>query len=128
MAAINVDMIAKEIMQSLEVYCEKTVQDVEYAVYLVARETVEELIETSPVGATGNYAESWAYRKNPKSGIYFSGMVVYSKKPDYRKAHLLEFGHEAVDGSFVDPRPHIKAAEEKAGVWMDEQLNRRLRG
>lgn len=54
-------------------------------------------------------------------------MVVYSKKPEYRKTHLLEKGHDAVDGSFVEPRPHIAQAEEKAIRWLDDQLNKTRR-
>lgn len=128
MAAINVDRIANEIMQELEIYMANTVEDVEAAVKLVARETAEELRETSPVGPTGYYAKSWSYRRSPDRGKDYMSMVVYNKKPNYGKAHLLENGHAAVDGSFVSARPHIKAAEEKAGKWMYEQLTRKSGG
>ena len=128
MAVINVDKIATEIMLELEVYAANTVEAVEAAVQLVARETAAELRETSPVGPTGDYAKSWAHRRNPDKGKDYMSMVVYSKKPQYGKAHLLENGHAAVDGSFVSARPHIKAAEEKAGEWLDEQLTRKLGG
>lgn len=128
MAAINVDKLANEIMRNLEIYKANTIQDIGHVVKLVARETATELQETSPVGATGDYAPSWSYTRNKDKGKDFMDMVVYSKKPNYRKTHLLEFGHAAVDGSFVSARPHIKAAEEKAGEWLDEQLTRKLRG
>lgn len=128
MAAINVDQIASEIRKELDVYLANTVEDIEHAVQLVAKETAAALRETSPVGPTGKYAPSWAYRRNPDAGKDYMGMVVYSKKPHYRKTHLLENGHATVNGRFVAARPHIKTAEEKAGVWMDEQLTKNLKG
>lgn len=124
MAVIDVDKLAIEIMRNLEIYKANTIEDVERAVKLVARETAAELQETSPVGPTGDYAPSWAYRRNPDKGKEYMDMVVYSKKPQYRKTHLLENGHAAVDGSFVSARPHIKAAEKKAGEWLDMQLTK----
>lgn len=127
MAAINVDQLATSIMSELQTYVDNTLEDVQHAVKVVAKATAEELQETSPVGSTGDYAESWAYRRSPDSGKDFGDMVVYNKKPNYRKTHLLEKGHRAVDGSFVDARPHIEQAEEKALTWLDEQLNRTRR-
>lgn len=126
MAVINVDQIANTIMKELEIYQQNTIEDVEYAVKLVAKETAAELRETAPIGPTGEYAPSWSHRRSPEAGKDFMSMVVYSKKPQYRVTHLLEKGHEAVDGSWVAPRPHIAAAEEKAGGWMEDQLTKRL--
>lgn len=127
MATINIDQLATAIMQELETYTENTIEDVTHAVKLVAKATAEELRETSPVGATGDYSENWSYRRSPDKGKSFMDMVVYNKKPEYRKTHLLEKGHRAVDGSFVDARPHIAKAEEKASIWLDEQLNKTRR-
>lgn len=126
MATINVDQLTNEIMKELDTYTANTVADVEYAVQLVARETAAELRETSPVGATGDYAKSWSYRRSPDRGKDYMSMVVYSKKPNYAKSHLLERGHDAVDGSFVAARPHIAAAEEKASEWLEEELTKKL--
>ena len=126
MTVINVDQIANTIMQELEIYQQNVVEDVEYAVKLVAKETAAELRETSPIGPTGEYAPSWSHRRAPDAGKDFMSMVVYSKKPQYRVTHVLEKGHEAVDGSWVGPRPHIAPAEEKAGIWMADQLTKRV--
>lgn len=127
MSAINVDKLATEIMNSLKSYSEITDQDIHDAIKLVAKQTSEHLKQTSPK-RTGAYADSWFRRLNPDQSKDCFSMVVYNKKPHYRLAHLLEYGHSSVDGSFVSARPHIKAAEEKAGEWLDEQLTRKLRG
>lgn len=126
MAAINIDQLANEIMKDLEIYAANTIEDVEHYVKVVARETAAELRETSPVGATGDYAKSWDYRRNPNKGKDYMAMVVYSKKPNYSLTHLLEKGHDAVDGSFVAARPHIAAAEKKAGIWLEDLLTKNL--
>lgn len=126
MAVINVDQIANTIMQELEIYQQNTIEDVEYAVRLVAKEAAAELRETAPIGPTGEYAPSWSHRGSPNAGKDFMSMVVYSKKPQYRIAHLLERGHDAVNGTWVYPRPHIKIVEEKAVNWMEDMLTKKI--
>lgn len=128
MAVINVDHLAMEIMQVTEIYLVNTVADVKYAVDVVAREAVAELRETAPIGHTGDYADSWSHRLNPYAGKDHHSRVVYSKRPNYGKTHLLEKGHMAVDGSWVAPRQHIAPVEEKAGNWMMDMLTKRIGG
>lgn len=128
MAVINVDQLAAEIMSVTEVYVANTVEDVKYAVDLVAREAVAELKETSPIGSTGDYADSWSHRIHPDKGKDYHCRVVYSKKPNYRLTHLLEKGHDTVNGTWVHPRQHIAQVEEKAGHWMEDMLTKRLGG
>lgn len=127
MATINVDQLAIEIMRNLEIYRANTVEDVKHAVEVVARESAAELRETSPT-MSGDYANSWTYGRDKKPGKNYMSMIVYSKKPHYRKTHLLENGHDAVDGSFVNARSHIKAVEKKAGEWMDIMLTKPIGG
>lgn len=123
---INVDRLAETIMQDLTIYAQNTIADVEYAVNKVANLAKDELQETSPVGATGEYSKSWAVRRHPGRGKDYKAKVVYSKRPQHGKTHLLEKGHEAQDGSFVSARPHIEKVEEKAGQWMMDLLTQRL--
>lgn len=83
MAVINVDQVATEIMKQLDVYKANTLEDVEYAVKLVARETAAELRDTAPIGPTGDYAESWSHRRHPDKGKDYMSMVYH---PDQRAA------------------------------------------
>lgn len=123
---VNVDRLAETIMHDLEVYAQNTIEDVEYAVNQTAKLAREELQETSPVGPTGEYSKSWAVRRHPYAGKDYHSKVVYAKRPQHGKTHLLEKGHEAVDGSFVAARPHIARVEEKAQRWMYDLLAGRL--
>lgn len=128
MAAINVDTLAMEIMKNLEIYTGNTVEDVDYAVKVVAREAAAELRDTSPVGTTGDYSKSWSYKRSRDSGKDYMCMVVYSKKPDYAKTHLLEDGHYAVNESWVSARPHIRRVEEMSARWLEDMLTKNLKG
>ena len=128
MAVINIDEIANELMKELDIYVANTVEDIDYAVKLVAKETAAELRETAPIGNTGDYAESWSHKRNRTSGKDYMSMVVYSKKPNHSLTHLLEKGHDTVNGTWVDPIPHIAPAEEKAERWMEDMLTKKLGG
>lgn len=115
MAKINIDELANEILRFSEIYQANTMEGIAKAVKQVAKETAAELRKTSPVGATGDYSKSWSYRRDPHRGKTRYKMVVYSKRPQYRKTHLLEHGHKNADtGRFVPARPHIKMVEVKA--------------
>jgi hypothetical protein len=114
MAKINLDQLADTILQDLDLYLANTVEDIEYAVKETAKDTVAELRQSSPADS-GDYAESWNYKKdNTMRGKWYRSMVVYSKKPFYALTHLLERGHAKVNGGRVDARPHIKQAEDMA--------------
>lgn len=115
-------------MQNLEIFAQNTVQDVEYAVNKTAKLAVDELQDTSPVGPTGKYSQSWGSKRWDGRGKDYHSKVVFSKKPHYRLTHLLEKPHAAVDGSFVAARPHIKQVEQKAQRWMYDLLTARLSG
>ena len=93
-----------------------TVQKILWTAFIIIR-----------IGYTGDYAQSWAYKRWKNHGDDYMDMVIHAKKPEYRKTHLLEKGHEAVDGSFVAARPHIAQAEEKAVRWLDDMLNKPTR-
>lgn len=129
MAAINVDKLAVEVMRNLEIYQGNTTENVVQAVEETAEETVAELNETSPKSpGGGDYAESWkSKRDNKMRGKWRMSMVVYSKDPDYRLTHLLEFGHAKVNGGRVKALPHIRKAEDNALVRLHAKLVRNLR-
>ncbi len=115
-------------MTELQVYAEATTEIVEEAVLETAKETVNELRITSPVGDTGDYAESWKYKRDSEAkGKNKYNMIVYSKKPNYRLTHLLEHGHAKVNGGRTKAIPHIKNAEETAIKRLENKILRGIR-
>lgn len=129
MAKIDIDKLSLTVIQTLKEYSELTAQEVEKAVVATAKETVKELKTTSPVGATGEYAKSWTYKRDGEaSGRSRFNMIVHSKKPDYRLTHLLEHGHAKVNGGRVAAIPHIKAAEINAEKRLLEKLKSGIGG
>ena len=123
MARVNVDKLSLEILRELKVYQNNTVESVTKAVVETAKETVKELRRISPVGQTGEYAKNWAYKRDPElRGKWRFSMVVYSKKPDYRLTHLLEYGHAKVNGGRVQGIPHIRIAEQHAIKLLEQKL------
>lgn len=128
MAKINVDKLSLEVLRQLEIYRNNTLESVKRAVIETAKETAVELRETAPVGQTGDYAQSWTYRRDPDlRGAWRYSMVVYSKKPDYRLTHLLEHGHAKVNGGRVSSKPHIKKAELRAIERLDQKLRKNIK-
>ena len=114
MAKINIDQLANEILKDLEMFQNATIEVVKDAIDRSAKMTVQDLNETSPK-RTGTYAKSWDTKRDSKlTGKYRYSRVVYSKVPEYRLTHLLEFGHAKKNGGRTKAQEHISPAEETA--------------
>lgn len=114
---VNIDKLSLSVINELETYKKLTVEIMEEAVKKTAKETVADIRERAEkeFSGTGAYAKSWAAKRDKDlRGKYKYSMVVYSKSPYYRIAHLLEKGHAKVSGGRVMGRAHIAPAEEIA--------------
>lgn len=60
---------------------------------------------------SAHYADNWAV-KDTTTRLTVSD-IIYNKKPTYRLAHLLEYGHAKVGGGRVPAQVHIKPIEEE---------------
>lgn len=126
MAKIDIDKLSLEVMKELEAYRETTVEAMQNAVKTTARETVKLLERTSPEDR-GNYEKSWAYKRDKNiKGKHRYDMVVYAKKYQYAKTHLLENGHAKRGGGRVEGIPHIKPAEDFAFKLLETELRKNL--
>lgn len=130
MSAVNIDKLAIEVMRNLQVYRSATVDIITDAVKDTAKKTVEKLHADSPE-REGNYAQSWAWKKDPNiRGAYRFSVVVYSKSPHYRLAHLLEKGHALVRGGrkigSAKAIPHIADAEALAIDMLTDEIVSRI--
>lgn len=123
MAKIKVGEMAQAIAESLEEYAGLLQRDLDESVDAVSKETVAELRKDakSKFGGTGEYAESWASKKDVGSTTEYS-RTLYVKDPHYRLTHLLEFGHAKVNGGRVEGRPHIAPAEQRAVQKLERRL------
>lgn len=123
MAEIKVGEMAHAIAESLEEYAGLLQRDLDESVDAVSKETVAELRKDakSKFGGTGEYAKSWASKKDVGSTTEYS-RTLYVKDPHYRLTHLLEFGHAKVNGGRVEGRPHIAPAEQRAAQKLERRL------
>ena len=139
MSKIDVDRLSLEVMKILDAYKDVTVDIMKDAVERTAKETVAEVrrnIASSGIKDTGNpsYAKNWAKKRDKNlSGRYKYDMVVYSKPPKYRIAHLLEKGHDLKRAGktlrtirgFSHVKPGEDYAVEKLEQYIKEGIERK---
>ena len=115
--------LASAIAESLEEYAGLLQLDLEESVDAVSKETVAEIRKDvkSKFGGTGDYAKSWASKKDVGSTTEYS-RTLYVKDPHYRLTHLLEDGHANARGGGRTPaHPHIGLAEARAQDYLEEK-------
>lgn len=122
---VNIDKLAVEVYDRLMQYQKVTLDVMENAVENTAKLTAMDINERAAEKFDGNkYSRSWSYKKDGsiKGRLAFS-MVVYSKKPYYRIAHLLEKDHAGVNGGrVVKGREHIAPAAVAAEKTLETYL------
>ena len=115
--------------------CEETVEEVNVAIGEAGNAAKDYLLSNSPVdtsksaklhirggklkGSSGLYRKGWRMKTYTENGV--KAVKVYNETC-YQLTHLLEFGHLAKNGKFVQPVPHIKQAEELAERVLEDEL------
>lgn len=123
MANIPIDQLAAEIAQAVQEYTEDVSVAIEQKVDEVAKEVRNEIERTAPKN-TGKYAKGFTITKQDNSGQ--ARRVIWNKK-DYRRVHLLEFGHAKVNGGRVPAYPHLRPAYDKYGAKLPDVIKRIIR-
>lgn len=104
---VQISGINNEIAKIMAEYSKEVEVNLDLAKTTIAKQTAQNLKETSPKGDRDSYAKGWTVSN-------VNGKQVVHNKTDYRLTHLLENGHAKVNGGRVDGIPHIRPAEEKA--------------
>ena len=123
------------VVSALNRECNNTVEEVDKAITEAGRAALDYLFENSPVdtsksaklhirggklkGSSGLYRKGWRMKTYTENGV--KAVKVYNETC-YQLTHLLEFGHLAKNGKFVQPVPHIKQAEELAERILEDKL------
>ncbi len=123
------------VVSALNRECNNTVEEVDKAITEAGRAALDYLLENSPVdtsksaklhisggklkGSSGLYRKGWRMKTYTENGV--KAVKVYNETC-YQLTHLLEFGHLAKNGKFVQPVPHIKQAEELAERILEDKL------
>ena len=123
------------VVTALNRECNNTVEEVDKAITEAGRAALDYLLNNSPVdtsksarlhisggklkGSSGLYRKGWRMKTYTENGV--KAVKVYNETC-YQLTHLLEFGHLAKNGKFVQPVPHIKQAEELAEMILEDKL------
>lgn len=116
----TIDGMAKAIAAELDAFT----LDAQEATTEAVNETATEALKVVKTKAKtlgwsgGPYYKALKARKAAR-GLNVTAYV-YAEAPHYRLVHLLEHGHRAVNGRWVDARPHFEAGQE----FIDENIER----
>ena len=135
MSRVSSEFDVTAVVSALNRECNNTVEEVDKAVAEAGRAALDYLLENSPVdtsksaklhisggklkGSSGLYRKGWRMKTYTENGV--KAVKVYNETC-YQLTHLLEFGHLAKNGKFVQPVPHIKQAEELAEMILEDKL------
>lgn len=121
---IRTDQLTSAVMDGLKEYADLAADDMKKAVKKAGASVRKEIQQDAP-SDTGDYAKSWAVKKEKESSDSIC-LIVHSKNR-YQLAHLLEHGHAKRGGGRVAGKSHIAPAEEKAARQLEEEIERSLR-
>lgn len=125
MANIRIDQLAEAITSAVRSYTADVSEAIEKKVDEVAEAVLQDTKRTAPV-RTGKYRKGFAKTKRTKPGQGYKGYYIWNKK-DYRRVHLLEFGHAKRSGGRVAAKPHLRPAFDRNAEQLQEDIKRIIR-
>lgn len=110
---VKIPDFERQLSNILKKYSKDTGEKIHAAAKAIAKSAALEVKRDSPVGSREkHYKDSW--KSKDVGSRLIPGFVVYSAKPNYRIAHLLEKGHAKRNGGRTNPIVHIAPAEQRA--------------
>ena len=123
----GIEDFADAVMEALQEEAERVEELSREEITATAKEALQTLRNHPNIPVkTGDYKKSFALKKKTDSTGEFS-YTLYNKSPEYRKAHLLEYGHAKRGGGRVKAYPHWKDAQRVVDE-LPERLKRRIEG
>lgn len=120
---IRIDQLAAEIAGAVREYTEDVSAGIDKEVDDTTDKVLRE-VRSLARKRTGEYAKG--FTKTNKSLPGKRRYVVWNRK-DYRRVHLLEFGHAKVGGGRVRAYPHLGPAHDRYAGEMQENIRRIIR-
>lgn len=120
------DSISLQVDKILNDYTVEVKRAAMNAIDSTAKESVQRLRQTSPVGRgnnAGEYAKSWSIKRehDKQKGL---ATVIVRNKDHYQLTHLLEHGHALPQGGRTKAQPHIAPVND----WAANEVVRRIEG
>lgn len=128
---VSMDDFAPTISRLLDDYEENVREAINQAVLDAGKQALKTVREKSPVrkGTKGG-----KYRKSWKMAVGTVGTIVPSKKATIYNAkygplvHLLEDGHQKMNGGRVEGIPHVRPAYEEADRTLETRVAQAIEG
>lgn len=120
MANVSIDQLAAAITDAVRDYTEDVSEAIERKVEETANEVRDEAERSAPK-RTGKYAKGFKVTKQDSIGK--TRRTIWNKK-DYRRVHLLEFGHAKRGGGRVQAYPHLRPAYDKHAAGLAGDIKR----
>ncbi len=133
---IDADDLSEVIMENIKKYASHKCSEISNAVKECTKIAYKDIKDDSPVRKDKKvvYVHG-AAKPNYQPGSYKKGWVTTTKsyergrtqgyvrnKTNYQLTHLLELGHKARDGSWVEPIPHIVDNQNEARKKLEEMI------
>lgn len=118
-STIHVEDLAREVMKEMQAYADLATDEMKVAVKNAA-DTVKKVASEKAPKKTGKYSKSFATTKR-KEKSYSVEYAVWSPT-DYRRVHLLEFGHAKRGGGRTRAFPHMAPAEQAGKEQLEKDI------
>lgn len=122
MPNISIDQLANELTKAVREYTDDVSEAIGNEVENVADAVLRDTVQNAPK-RTGRYAKGFTKTRRTLASHGYRGYVVWNKK-EYRRVHLLEFGHAFRGGGRAQAYPHLRPAYDRHEKELEDGIKR----